>query len=101
MHFILKETLRKNAPLYNTFRNWVVQFNTGDFSTCNALRPGRPKTMTTQEIINQIQELILEDRPISTNSIAELLGISCERVGSIIREDLGMRKLSAKWIRNA
>jgi len=31
-------------------------------------------------------------------SIAEQLGISRERVGSIIHEDLDMRKLCAKWV---
>ena len=35
---------------------------------------------------------------ISAKSIAEQLGISRERVGSIIHEDLDMRKLSAKWV---
>jgi len=40
----------------------------------------------------------LEDRRISAKSIAEQLGISRERVGSIIHEDLDMRKLSAKWV---
>jgi hypothetical protein len=42
--------------------------------------------------------LILEDRRISTKSIGEQLGISRERVGSIIHEDLDMRKLSAKRV---
>jgi len=54
--------------------------------------------VTTPEIIDQIHELILEDRRISAKSIAEQLGISRERVGSIIHEDFGMRKLSAKWV---
>jgi len=40
----------------------------------------------------------LEDRRISAKSVAEQLGISRERVGSIIHEDLDMRKLSAKWV---
>ena len=47
----------------------------------------------------QIHELILEDCLISAKSIAEQLGISRECVGSIILEDLDMRKLSAKWVR--
>ena len=34
-------------------------------------RPGRPKTVTTLEIIDKIHELILEDRRISAKSIAE------------------------------
>jgi plasmid maintenance system antidote protein VapI len=45
---------------------------------------------TTLEIIDQIQELILEGRRISAKSIAERLGISRERVESIILEDLDM-----------
>jgi len=57
-----------------------------------------PKTVTTPEIIDQFHELILEDRRISAKSIAEQPGISRERVGSIIHEDLNMRKLSAKWV---
>ena len=68
------------------------------FSTCYAPRLGRLKTVTTPEIIDQIHELILVDRRISVKSIAEQLGISGERVGSIIHEDLDMRKLSAKWV---
>jgi len=76
----------------------VTQFKRGDFSTCDAPRPGRPKTVTTPEIIDQIHELILEDRRISAKSIAEQLGISREWVGSIIHDDLDMRKLSAKWV---
>jgi len=54
--------------------------------------------VTTPEIIDQIHELILEERRISVKSVAEQLGISRERVGSIIHEDLDMRKLSAKWV---
>jgi len=76
----------------------VAQFKRRDFSTCVAPRPGRPKTVITPEIIDQIHELILEDRRISAKSIAQQLGISHERVGSIIHEDLDKRKLSAKWI---
>jgi len=97
IHAILTETLMESAPLYATVKHWVAQFKCGDFSTCDAPRPGRPKTVTTPEIIGQIHELILEDRRISAKSIVEQLVISRERVGSIIHEDLDMRKLSAKW----
>jgi len=56
------ETLGEHAPSYATVKNWMAQFKHGDFSTCVAPRPGRPKTVTTPEIIDQIHELILEDR---------------------------------------
>jgi len=93
--------IKGHAPSYATVKNWVAQFKRGDFSTCNAPRPGRPKAVTTPEIIDQIHDLIFEDRRISATSIIDQLGISRERIGSIIHEDLDMRKLSAKWIPNA
>jgi hypothetical protein len=46
--------------------------------------------MTTPEITDEIHELILKDRRISAKSKAEQLGISRERVGSIIHKDLDM-----------
>jgi len=49
--------------------------------------------VTTPEIIDQIHELILEDSRISAKSIAEQLGISRERVGSITHVDLDMETL--------
>jgi len=76
----------------------VAQIKRGDFSTCVAPRPGRPKKVTTPEIIDQIHQLILEDRWISAKLIAEQLGISREGVGSIIHEDLDMQKFSVEWV---
>ena len=90
--------LGKHAPLYARVKNWVAQFRHGDFFTCSAPRPGRPKTVTTPEIIDQIHELLFDDRRISAKSIVEQLSISRERAGSIIREDLDMRRFSAKWV---
>jgi len=98
IHTILRETLGEHAPSYATVKNWVAQFKCGDFSTCDASYPGQPKTANAPEITDQIHELILEDCRISAKSIAEQLGISLERVGSIIHEDLDMRKLSMKWV---
>ena len=71
IHTILKETLGEHAPSYATIKNWVAQTKHGDFSTCDAPCPGRPKTVTTPEIIDQIHELILEDCRISATTIAD------------------------------
>jgi len=98
IYAILKETLREHAPSYATVKNRVARFKRGDFSTCDAPRPRRPKTVTTPEFIDDINELILDDRRTSVKSIAEQLGTSRERVGSIIHEDLDMRRPSAKWV---
>jgi len=67
MHDIVIETLGEHAPSYATVKNWVAQFKHGEFSTCDAPRPGRPKILTTPEIIEQIHELILEECRIRLN----------------------------------
>ena len=51
IHAVLIETLGEHVPSYATVKNWVAQFKRGYFSTCDAPRPGRPKTVTTPEII--------------------------------------------------
>jgi len=56
IHAILTQTFGEHAPLYATVKNWVAQFKRGDFSTCDAPRPGRPKTVATPEITDQIHE---------------------------------------------
>ena len=57
IHTILTQTLREHAPSY--FRQiWMTQFKRGDFYTCDAPRPGRPTTVNTPKIIDQIHELI-------------------------------------------
>ena len=73
IHVILTKTLGEHAPSHATVKNWVTQFKRGDFSTCDAPRPGRLKTVTTPEIIYKIHELILEEHRISAKSIAEQL----------------------------
>jgi transposase len=62
IHAIRIETLREHAPSYTTVKNWMAQFKHGDFATSVTPRPGRPKTVTTPEIIDQIHELSLEYR---------------------------------------
>ena len=80
IHAILSETLGEHVPLYATIKTSVAQCKCGDFSTCDVPCPGRPKTVTAPEVIDQIHELILKDRWISAKSIAGQLGISHERV---------------------
>jgi len=40
IHAILTETLGEYAPSYATVKNCVAHFKRGDFSTCDAPRPG-------------------------------------------------------------
>ena len=74
IHAILTEKLVEHATTYVTVKNWMAKIKRGEFSPCFGLHT----TVTTPEIIDQIHELILEDRRISAKSMAEQLGISRE-----------------------
>ncbi|KAF7279819.1 hypothetical protein GWI33_006702 [Rhynchophorus ferrugineus] len=59
-------------------------------------RSGRSKEVVTDENNKKIHKMILNDRKLKLNEIADTLDIPTERIHHIIREYLGMRKLCAK-----
>ncbi|KAF7287962.1 hypothetical protein GWI33_000023 [Rhynchophorus ferrugineus] len=61
-------------------------------------RSGRPKEVVTDENIENIHKMILNDRKLKLNEIADTPKILTERVHHIIHEYLGMRKLCVKWV---
>jgi plasmid maintenance system antidote protein VapI len=42
--------------------------------------------------------MILDDRQMEVREIAETIGISKERIGYILSEELDMTKLCARWV---
>ncbi|KAM4029265.1 protein GVQW3 [Anomaloglossus baeobatrachus] len=98
IHGEMWQTLGDQCPSYSTVKNWVAKFKTGHFSTNDEERPGRPRVVVVPEIVEAVHNLILENRRISAKAIADIMGISRERVGVIIHEHLDMRKLSTEWV---
>jgi len=86
---------------FATVYNWTVyilnEFKRGRTSTCNAPRSGRP-TEVMPEIIDKVHDIILTDRRVKVREFFEATGISHGTVISILHEQLGMKKLSARWV---
>ncbi|UYV61790.1 hypothetical protein LAZ67_1006570, partial [Cordylochernes scorpioides] len=91
-------TLREDTPSYSTVKNWVAAFKLGRISTEDEHRPGRPVESVTQENIDKIHDLVMLDRRMTVSQIEETLGIPKTTVDRIMREHLGLRKLSALWV---
>ena len=53
---------KESAPLHGMSHKWFTEFRCGRVSTSDAERPGRPKEVTSQEIIDKIHNIILNDR---------------------------------------
>ena len=60
---LFDKNIRGTCSIVCHCQNWVAQLKRGDFSTCVAPHPGRPKTVTSLEIIEQIHKLIMEPPP--------------------------------------
>ncbi|KAG5345605.1 GVQW3 protein, partial [Acromyrmex charruanus] len=85
-----------SAPAFATVYNWVNEFKR--VSTCNAPRSGRPIETTMPEIIDKVHDIVLTDRRVKVRELIEATGISHGTVISILHEQLGMKKLSARWV---
>ena len=92
-------TLGKHVPSYASVKRWVAEFKRGKESLED---PGfeRPVTMVTPEIVtvNEVHDMVMGDRQVTETYIVCDVGISQERVHSILTENLDMRKLSAHWV---
>ena len=49
-------------------------------------------------MIARVEQMVVEDRPLTVKQIAANAGISAESVDTILHDDLKMRKVSARWV---
>jgi len=70
-----------SSPSFLTIKKWVAEFKRGRTSLQDDPRKGHPKSASTPEIIEQVQDMVLDDRRMKVRETAETIGISKERVG--------------------
>ncbi|UYV71341.1 hypothetical protein LAZ67_8002688 [Cordylochernes scorpioides] len=81
----------------NVYR-WYKKFSEGREDVNDEERAGRPSTSTTDEKINEVEKMILANRRITVREVAEDLNISIGSCHSIFINDLGMRRVAAKFV---
>ncbi|UYV80072.1 hypothetical protein LAZ67_18001593 [Cordylochernes scorpioides] len=81
----------------NVYR-WYKMFSEGRDDVNDEERAGRPSTSTTDEKINEVEKMILANRRITVREVAEDLNISISSCHSIFMNDLGMRRVAAKFV---
>ena len=81
----------------NVFR-WYSRFRDGREPVEDDERGGRPKSTRTEVNIASVADLVKNDRRIASRIIAESLNIPKTVVLRILKEDLGKRKLCARFV---
>ncbi|UYV61163.1 hypothetical protein LAZ67_1003663 [Cordylochernes scorpioides] len=81
----------------NVYR-WYKMFSEDREDVNDEERAGRPSTSTTDEKINEVEKMILANRRITVREVAEDLNILIGSCHSIFINDLGMRRVAAKFV---
>ena len=87
-----------SSPSFSTIKKWAAKIKRGRTSLEDDPREGRPKSATPPEIIEQVHDMLLDDRRMKALEIAETIDISKECVGYILYEELDMKKFCARWV---
>ena len=95
---ICKKVYGNGALKYATVCKWVCRFNGGRESIENDPLVGRPVSVLTEKNIATVKTLIEEDTRYTMQEIEELSGIHSSSVLKILREQLGQRKIYARWV---
>lgn len=86
------------APHQSTISRWYGEFKRGRISLSDDPRTGPPTTAVTQENVDAVRKLILEDRHVTYREIEASLRISKTSIQKILHEELSVKKLVSRWI---
>lgn len=76
---------------------WHKRFRDGRKSTEDDPREGRP-CVVKMTVKDKVKDMIRTDRRMTVRSIAQELGVSCSTVHDVLTKELGMSKVSSRWV---
>ena len=79
-------------------KKWAAEFKRGRKSLKDDPISGRPSTATTQKNIDCFHQMVMNDRRLTISHLANVISISRKRVENILRNELGMSKVSARMV---
>ncbi|KFD64934.1 hypothetical protein M514_06313 [Trichuris suis] len=97
----LQQVYGSSAPSESVLYEWIRRFKEGREAIEDDRRAGRPATATTEGTVALGRNLVQGDLRLTIRRIARMAGISLHSAFGILRETLGLRKLSARWVPKA
>ncbi|XP_066894573.1 protein GVQW3 isoform X2 [Kogia breviceps] len=97
-HHLLKEAYGDEVMSRARVFDWHKRFKEGREDIRDDARSGRPVTHRTDENIQKVKDLVCSNRQLTVRMMAEELNLDKETVRLILKENLNMRKVSAKVI---
>lgn len=95
---MLKKTFGDSTMSKTQVYDWYKSFKEGREEVNDLPRSGRPSTSSTEENVDKIKEMVLENRHYSLREIAQEMNMSHETARHILVDVLGMRKVAARLV---
>ena len=77
---------------------WFTRFKNGREDLNDDLRPGRPEVINRAKLVEKVREIIGIGANFTTRMLAEKLNTSKNTIWRILTEDLGKRKVCARFV---
>lgn len=97
-YVMLKQVYGEQALSRSRTFEWYGRFRDGRESVEDVAHTGRPISVRTPETIEKVRKLVTADRRLSIRMLASELNIDKEVVRQILTQDLGKRKVCAKFV---
>ena len=99
IHENMVHILYEDSPFDAAVKKWSAEFKLDRDSTEEDHQSGSSKVLTIYEQVGTTQLMVLDDKHLTVQQMANSIGISSGSVQTLLTEILGMSKLSARWIR--
>ncbi len=95
----LRAAFDNHTLSHTQIRYWFKRFmQDSNQGTADSKRPGRPKSKWTDEEILKVRQELESDRRSTVRQLAEGVDMSHTSVHTVIKKDLKMKKLAAKFV---
>jgi histone-lysine N-methyltransferase SETMAR len=98
IHAEMVNILGDNAVSHSLVKKWVARFKSGNESTKDGARTGRPTSSVNEDHVKQVESMVLNDRRVTVRHVAETLRISIGSAETILTNHLSMKKVSARCV---
>ena len=78
--------------------SWVNKFKRGRAKIVDESRSGRPVQIATDGTVQRVNDLVMGDRRVTIDCVANVIGCSHGSAYSIMHEQLNYRKVCSRWV---
>ena len=95
---LMKKVYGDDCMSRTEVHTWFTRFKNGRDDLNDDPRPGRPEASNHAELVEKIREIIAIDAKFTVRMLSEELNLSYCTIYTILTEDLGKRKVFARFV---